>query len=71
MLYKIVFNKIDRFGNVLKFSIDLVQYNWFIKKKMDKMMEVLFNLNNFFRGEMKLMEYKGYWNFNRNDKQEK
>lgn len=35
---------------------------------MDKMMEVLFNLNNFFRGEMKLMEYKGYWNFNRNDK---
>lgn len=32
MLYKNVFNKIDRFGNMLKFSIDLVQYNWFIKK---------------------------------------
>lgn len=32
MLYSIVLNKIDKFGNMLKFSIDLVQYNWFIKK---------------------------------------
>lgn len=35
------------------------------------MMEVPFNLNNPFRGEMKSMEHKGYWNLNRNDKQEK
>lgn len=35
------------------------------------MMEVPFNLNNPFRGEMKSMEHKGYWNPNRNDKQEK
>lgn len=38
---------------------------------MDKMMEVPFNLNNPFRGEMKSMEYNGYWNPNRNDKQER
>lgn len=35
------------------------------------MMEVPFNLNNPFRGEMKSMEHRGYWNPNRNDKQEK
>lgn len=35
------------------------------------MMEVPFNLNNPFRGEMKSMEYNGYLNLNRNDKQEK
>lgn len=35
------------------------------------MMEVPFNLNNPFRGEMKSMEYNGYLNPNRNDKQEK
>lgn len=35
------------------------------------MMEVPFNLNNPFRGEMKSMEYKGYLNLNRNDKQER
>lgn len=34
-------------------------------------MEVPFNLNNPFRGEMKSMEHKGYLNPNRNDKQEK
>lgn len=33
------------------------------------MMEVPFNLNNPFRGEMKSMEYNGYLNPNRNDKQ--
>lgn len=33
------------------------------------MMEVPFNLNNPFRGEIKSMEYNGYWNPNRNDKQ--
>lgn len=35
------------------------------------MMELPFNLNNPFRGKMKSMEYNGYWNPNRNDKQEK
>lgn len=35
------------------------------------MMEVPFNLNNPFRGEIKSMEYNGYLNLNRNDKQEK
>lgn len=35
------------------------------------MIEVPFNLNNPFRGKMKSMEHKGYWNPNRNDKQEK
>lgn len=34
-------------------------------------MEVPFNLNNPFRGKMKAMEHKGYWNLNRNDKQQK
>lgn len=34
-------------------------------------MEVPFNLNNPFRGEIKSMEYNGYLNPNRNDKQEK
>lgn len=70
MSYKTAFHKTDRFGNVLKSSIDLAQHNWFIKK-MDKLMEVPFNLNNPFRGEMKSMEHKGYLNPNRNDKQEK
>lgn len=35
------------------------------------MMEVPFNLNNPFRGEIKSMEYNGYLNPNRNDQQEK
>lgn len=35
------------------------------------MMEVPFNLNNPFRGEIKSMEYNGYLNLNRNDKQER
>lgn len=67
MPYSTALNKTDRFGNVLKSSIAQLVY----KKKMDKLMEVPFNLNNPFRGEMKSMEHKGYLNLNRNDKQER
>lgn len=67
MPYSTASNKTDKFGNVLKSSIAQLVY----KKKMDKMMEVPFNLNNPFRGEIKSMEHNGYWNPNRNDKQEK
>lgn len=65
MPYSTASNKTDKFGNVLKSSIAQLVY----KKKMDKMIEVPFNLNNPFRGEMKSMEHKGYWIPNRNDKQ--